>query len=458
MLESIAASHLRRIRHECHAPAVAWAAFDGDDVVSGVEGDGATIHTAFRIASMTKSFTAALVLKLRDEGVLSLDVPVTAYAPELANVRGPAGSAAITLRHLLSMAGGMTTDDPWADRHLDADPGFMDGVYASGVEFAHLVGEAFEYSNLGFGMIGRVVETVTRRRVRDLVDESLLGPLGMTRTTWDEPVGDPSVAARPHVRVGDIVLADGRAPLGYGEISPMGGLWSTVGDLVTWMRWLDRANSTPDDDSGPLSAASRREMQTIHNYAGSLPIDGTTAPSGYGFGLLVRDEPVCGMIAGHSGGLPGYGSNMRWMKGAGVGVVALANVTYAPMSVFTMRVLRDAVNAGAVGRRSRPVDSLLESRITALVELMNDWTDAAAEAMFADNVALDEPLVSRASTIADIVRACGRLTVSRISPSGRTHGVATLVGESGSVDVTVHLSPVAGGLVQSYAFGPVSPR
>ena len=436
-------------------PNVVWAVIDGDDIHAGVEGDTATRHTAFRIASMTKSFTAALVLALRDSGQLVLDVPVAHYAPELARVVGPSGSARVTLRHLMSMSAGMATDDPWADRHLDATASFVDDVYGSGVEFAHLVGEAFEYSNLGFGMIGRVVESVTGRRVRELVDEMIFSPLGMSHTTWDEPSTSPSVAARPHVRYGDHVMLDEASPLCYGEISPMGGLWSTVDDLAIWMRWLDRANSTPDDDTGPLTAASRREMQTMHTYAGSLAIDGSVAPSGYGFGLLVRDDSTCGMIAGHSGGLPGYGSNMRWMKGTGIGVVALGDVTYAPMSVLTMRVLWDAVNAGLVGRRTTPLSPLLASRAEQFADLVNNWSAEAAVGLFADNVAADEPFELRRARMAEIVTSCGELSVLRVRPTGRAHGVVTLVGPSGTVDVTINLSPVAGGLVQSYSFGVV---
>ena len=458
VFDSIVADQVRRIRDESSVPNIAWAVIDGDDVHAGAIGPTASRGTAFRIASMTKSFTAALVLALRDAGRLALDVPVANYAPELAGVAGPPGSAAITLRHLLSMSAGMATDDPWADRHLDASPAFVDEVYGAGVEFAHLVGEAFEYSNLGFGMIGRVVERVTGHRVRELVDEMLLGPLGMGHTTWEAPAGTAQSAARPHVRVGEKVLPDDEAPLGYGEISPMGGLWSTVDDLAIWMRWLDRANSVPDDDAGPLSAASRREMQTMHTYAGSLAIDGKAAPSGYGFGLLMRDDATCGMIAGHSGGLPGFGSNMRWMKGTGVGVVALGDVTYAPMSTFTMRVLWESMEAGLMTRRTHAVDRLLAERAEQFADLVNNWSAEAARRLFADNVAADEPLDLRRARLSEISTACGQVSVLRVRPTARTHGEITLVGPSGSVDATIHLSPVAGGRVQSYSFGGIAPH
>src|SRR3954453_20229538 len=98
------------------APALAWGVVrDGKLDASG--GSGADEHTVFRIASMTKSFTAACVLALRDDGVFALDDPIAAHAPELAAVGGPTTDApAVSIRHLLTMSAGIATDDPWADR------------------------------------------------------------------------------------------------------------------------------------------------------------------------------------------------------------------------------------------------------------------------------------------------------------------------------------------------------
>lgn len=453
MLDRIATAHARRIRTECDAPAIAWAVVEGGRVTASAE--GVSVDTQFRIASMTKSFTAAVVLALRDEGVIGLDVPVGEYAPELWPVAAPGAATPITLRHLLSMSAGLATDDPWADRHLDASREFVDRVYSSGVVFAHETGEAFEYSNLGFGMIGRVVESVTGRPVRELIIERLLEPLGMRHTGWS--AGTSGIPARGHIKRGGSVIPDPVPPLGYGEISPMGGLWSTVGDLAVWMQWLNSAFTVPDSGSAPLGASSRREMQTIHTYAGTLGIDEVRAPSGYGYGLLMRDDPVCGMVAGHSGGLPGFGSNMRWIIGTGVGVVALSNVTYAPMSTFTMRVLSEAVTVGRVDRRQVEVDPIFERAVMSLVGLLRDWDDARARELFADNVELDEPFEFRATDSAEVLQMCGGLMVESLKPLARTRGEVVLAGSLGRVTLTVLMSPVGGGRIQSYSFGQVQP-
>ena len=190
LVEHVARSH--------HVPDLAWGVvLDGRLELTGAASGSddparrrPSSRTVFRIASMTKTFTAATVLRLRDDGVLALDDPL----PEVPTLP-TSDSPPITLRHLLSMQSGLTADDPWADRHLDITPAALDDVLA-GARFACPPGAAFEYSNLGYGAIGRAVERITGRRVQDLVDELLLAPLGLGRTTWVRPADEDWT--RPH--------------------------------------------------------------------------------------------------------------------------------------------------------------------------------------------------------------------------------------------------------------------
>ena len=433
---------------ECRAPAMAWGVVaNGELVASGSVGDGVSENTPFRIASMTKSFTAAVVLGLRDDGVLALDRPIADYAPELGAVMGPDDSPPITVRHLLSMSAGLATDDPWADRHLDATAEFMNEVYSSGPCFAVRTGDAFEYSNLGFAMIGRVVRAVTGRDVREHVDERLLGPLEMTNTTWDEP---SSPSARPHRIRDGVAVSEGAEPLPDGEIAPMGGLWSTVSDLARWVSWLDEANRGDDSRTAKLRASSRREMQTMHTYIGRSALDSMSAPSGYGFGLLVRDDHDLGEVVGHSGGLPGYGSNMRWKKGTGVGVIGLANVTYAPMSTFTHRALTELHRAGLVPAVSWEPTALLRQRATALVNLLGGWSDEVARDLFADNVEPDEPFVRRADDARRRIGG-GPIALVDVRAANRTSGTAVVSVGTRTLEIEFSLSPV-GASIQEYTW------
>ena len=159
-------------------------------------------HTVFRIASMTKSFTAASILILRDRGLLRLDDIVADIAPEFAAVVGPTSdSPPITIRHLLSMAGGMATDDVWADRHLDISDDELDVLLGDGATFAWTPGVHGEYSNLGFAMLGRIILRVSGQRPQDFITEHLLRELAMDRTTWVQP--DHDEWARPYEVVDD---------------------------------------------------------------------------------------------------------------------------------------------------------------------------------------------------------------------------------------------------------------
>ena len=296
---------------EHHCPSISWGIVaDGRltharSVGSLDDGRAPTAQTVYRIASMTKSFTAAAVLALRDDGTLALDDPIVDHAPELAVIasRSP-GAATIRIRDLLSMSAGIATDDAWADRHLNITDAELDAAIAGGLLFAGEPGSSYEYSNLGYGLIGRVVKRASGQRVQDVISERFLSPLGMTRSTWVQPHHDDW--ARPYDERDGAATAE-PMPLGDGEIAPMGGIWTTVTDLATWMSWLDDAHDVAGSDK-LLSRASRREMQQMHRYIGMVEFAGRTIGAGYGFGLRVRDDPRIGRVVTHSGGVPGYGS------------------------------------------------------------------------------------------------------------------------------------------------------
>ncbi len=421
---------------EERCPSIAWGVLQ-----DGVLTDGEATDTVYRIASMTKSFTAAIVLWLRDEGAWSLDDPVAGHARELTAVRSPEGSPPITIGQLLSMSSGLATDDAWADRHLDISPAEIDRIYAAGPTFACRPGEAYEYSNLGYAMLGRIVFRSTGRHLQTLVTQRILQPLGMDDTTWVQPAHERW--ARPHrVQDGQIV-PDREDPLGDGEIAPMGGLWTTVADLAKWVAWLDAPAPAP---------AFRHEMQRIHTYQGITELAGHRSPAGYGYGLNVRDDAVLGPVVAHSGGLPGYGSNMRWVRGRGIGAIALANVTYAPMSELTLRMLHVLHEQGLVPPAPTPEAPLLHAAAGRLVALLNDWDDAVAAKLFADNVALDESFARRAAAAAKVRELHGPLELEAVAPDRATSGVLTLRGTTSgaTLHLDVQLSPEPTAGVQWY--------
>ncbi|TPW12728.1 MAG: beta-lactamase, partial [Acidimicrobiaceae bacterium] len=170
------------------------------------------------------------------------------------------------------------------------------------------------------------------------------------------------------------------------------------------------------------------------------------------------EDDVHGRIVGHSGGLPGYGSNMRWIAGRRIGVVALANVKYAPMGELTLRMLdvlgdHDALPpvAERAGRQSL---ADLERFAKLLVDLLAGWTDEAADALFADNVGLDEPYASRAAAAAELVERMGAIAIDRVVASTSTSASVTVGNGAGATEtVSFDLTPLLPRRIQSYLIG-----
>ena len=191
-----------------HIPGAAWGiVIDGDLAHVGLTGyrdldtkSPVTPDSVFRIASMTKSFTAISILKLRDEGKLSLDDPAERYVPELKSLTYPTSdSSRITIRNLLSHAEGFPEDNPWGDRQLADSEQRLTDMIRDGIPFSNAPGVAYEYSNYGFAILGRIVSRVSGMPYTDYVTANVIRPLGMTSTTLDHracpPIGSRTVTA-----------------------------------------------------------------------------------------------------------------------------------------------------------------------------------------------------------------------------------------------------------------------
>lgn len=434
------------------APGIAWGFVrDGALVASGGVGSlrvgedaPPDANSVFRIASMTKSFTGAALMMLVVEGRVRLDEPVATYVPELAAWRGPTTDAPpLTVRHLVSMESGLPSDDPWADRHLDLPPKGMDALIAAGASFVWTPGLRFEYSNLAWGLVGRVIERVAGVPVQQVVTDLLLEPLGMTATTWVRPTsGD---VAEPYRWEDEAWVAEPE-PLGDGTIAPMGGLWTRVADLARWVAFFCDAFPPRDDpDDGPLPRWARREMQQprrLDDVKEERPRpDGPARVQayGYGIGLTVRIDERLGTVVGHSGGLPGYGSHMRWMPDRGVGVVALSNVTYGYMQAACVEAFEVLADLDALppkpGLRATPA---LTAAAESAVALANDWREDAAEELFADNVAADESLDRRATEAAAAVQRHGALVMESLEVDAPTRG--DVIAAGGLVKIELELN------------------
>ncbi|SDS12137.1 CubicO group peptidase, beta-lactamase class C family [Friedmanniella luteola] len=312
-----------------HRLAVAQADGRAPSVVAGVVRDGslawsagrgaggADVDAAYRIGSITKTFTAVLILQLRDEGALALTDPLERHVP------GVAGTA--TLLQLLTHAGGLTSERPgaWWER--------VEGGDAAGLLSA-LAGEAprleagarLHYSNVGFALLGEVVARRRGAPWAQVLQERLLDPLGLRRT-GPTPVGAAveGWAVHPHA---DVLLAEPSAATG--AMAPAGELWSTVGDLARWGSFL--AGDTGD----VLHPDTLEEMQQP-----ATVDDGSAWTTGWGLGLqLVRVDGR--RLVGHGGSMPGFLAGLLVEPSSGDGAVALAAVTSGlPIGQLTQELL-----------------------------------------------------------------------------------------------------------------------
>lgn len=454
------------------APGASWAVFDRGGVVAS--GDTGVVSldqgrpapgpdTLFRIASCTKSFTAAALLLLRDRGLLDLDVPARSFVPEF-EPQVPGGlDVDPTVRMLMTMSGGLPTDDPWADREESMTREEFSAVLAAGIRCATVPGTGFEYSNLGYAVLGQVVERVSGTSFTDFVTHELIEPLGL-----DMRFERPADAATPVATGYRRVEGDGWLALPFtapGVFSSIGGLFASATSLAAWGSWLAEASTSAD--RGPLSATSRREMQQLMRVAAKrhsppavpgAPVAPSPVVYGYGFGLFVEFDERFGAIVSHSGGYPGFSAHMRWHAASGLGVVALENATYARVSqgaeVALALMLDAADRLSPVTPSPAPWPETLEASF-ALSTLVNEWSDAAASAVLATNVGLDVPYAERRAAIEAAWAAVGgRTAASRTLVDAECdspdHLVWFLPGATGRLRVEVRMTPLAATRAQTF--------
>jgi CubicO group peptidase (beta-lactamase class C family) len=257
----------------------------------------------FRIGSITKTMTAALVLGLRDEGRLALDDPLRRHLPE-------APFDGVTLRQLLGHVSGLQRepDGEWWERSAGADvERFL--ATLSPNKIAYPPYRTHHYSNLGYGLLGAVLTRLTGKPWWDLVAARILDPLGMTRTTYHptEPFARGYVVHPSH----DTLREEPRHDAG--AMAPAGQLWSTTSDLLRWAAFL------ADPRPSVLAPATVTEMCAP---AVISDLDSWTAGYGLGIQLWRRGERA---YVGHGGSMPGYQALLAVHRPSRTGMVAFAN-------------------------------------------------------------------------------------------------------------------------------------
>ena len=459
----------RAFAADSRVPGAAWGiVIDGELAHVGVSGvrdvaAGAAVDadTVFRIASMTKSFTAMAILKLRDEGRLSLDDPAERYVPELAGLAYlTTDSPKITIRHLLSHSEGFPEDNPWGDQQLARTEEEFSQMLRGGIPFSNAPGVAYEYSNYGFAILGRVVARVSGTTYADYVATHILQPLGMTATTL-EPSSVPPDRLAHGYRWEDERWKE-EPLLANGAFGPMGGMLTSIRDLGRYVgAFLSAWPPRDDPERGPIRRASLREMQQVWRAgAASVTRDAAGAAQlsagGYGYGLGISQTCSFSHIVAHSGGLPGFGSLMRWLPEYGVGIIAFGNVTYTSWGRPVAGALELLAGTGGLGRRVPEPSAALVAARDAVSRLVARWDDELVEGIAAENLFLDRSKDRRRAELDDLRARYGACTprAGFDTVENALRGQWTMDCERGPLVAAITLAPTMPPRVQFLAVKP----
>ncbi|RYY57443.1 MAG: class A beta-lactamase-related serine hydrolase [Chitinophagaceae bacterium] len=419
-----------------------------------------TSSSLFRIASMTKSFTSMAILRLRDEGRLSLDDPAEKYIPEMKSLVYPtADGGLITIRHLLTHGAGFPEDNPWGDRQLaDSDKELADFL-KNKPGFSNPPGLEYEYSNLGFALLGRIITKVSGKPYQSYIREKIWKPLGMDKSEWEYDRVAPAQLAHGYRWL------DGKWKEEALLHDTPDGSWGAMGSMITSIDEFAKymalhlgawpASNAPE--TGPVKRSSVREIQYPWRFNGlnadySYP-DGRrcATATAYGYGLGWTKDCEGRIYLAHSGGLPGFGSQWRIMPEYGIGVVAFANLTYAGFGAVHMRVLDSLVKAAGLKPRQQGVSMILRQRSNELAALLPDWENAETSGIFAENFFPDNPLnLLRERSRAAFKNAGKVIGLTEIIPLNQLRGTFRIHCENADVLVFFTLSPENPGLIQAF--------
>ncbi|MET9957966.1 serine hydrolase domain-containing protein [Streptomyces sp. NPDC006326] len=351
----------RALRHriavaqsEGRAPSVVAAVLrDGAVVWEGsrtsVEGHGPDGNVQYRIGSITKTFTAVLVMRLRDEGLLGLGDPLEKHLPG-------SGAGEVTVGQLLAHTGGLAAETPgeWWERTPGAQRPELADVLGE-EPFRFEPGRRHHYSNPGYTLLGSLVEAVRGKPWEEVLRTEVLDPLGLHRTTA-QPQAPHAGGWAVHPWA-DLMMPEPAQDLGL--MAAAGQLWSTTQDLARFARFLLRG------DEQVLSPETVREMRTS-----AAPPEPGFADLGYGLGLQLAESRGRRLV-GHSGSLPGFVAGLWASEADDLAAVVLANCTSGlPAATVAM----DLVNlvADAEPRMPEPWKPFPEEHPVAL-DLCGPW-------------------------------------------------------------------------------------
>jgi D-alanyl-D-alanine carboxypeptidase len=310
-------------------------------------------RTLFRIASITKTFTATAILQLRDEGKLHLDDPAIAFLPELRDASSSFGPIeTITLRRMLSHESGLMGDPPGARWFHDIYEPSPEANLARAAEIATTIPPNVQqkYSNLAFQLLGEVIARIDGRSYVDAIRERILGPLGMDSSGF-HPL-PPALQERGAVGYRARWLSDAFVPAaGLAEFpAAEGGLQSCVEDVARWLSAQFPMEHASEWHRTVLSDQTLREMHRPRYLEGEKWEEAWCV----GWYAVRKGETVW---IQHSGGLPGFITDACFRPQERIGAIAFLNgiADAADLAMELGAIALEAVRAAVTPFEAPPV-------------------------------------------------------------------------------------------------------
>lgn len=451
-------------------------------LVYGVVADGRLVHvkafgvqdlkakrpvtpdSLFRIASMSKAFTALAILKLRDEGKLTLDAPAETYVPEMRGWRYPtADSPKIRVRDLLNHTSGFATDDPWGDRQQVITEAEFTKMLKDQPPFTRAPGLAFEYSNFGYALLGRIVTNVSGRPYDQYIAANIQKPLGMASTGYEVRDWPAERRAIGYRWENNAWIEE--PTMRHGVFGAMGGVQTSANDYAKWMAFLLSGWPARDGaEAGPARRATVREMASGSNFPqsrrrfGKTGQDACRQASTYGMGLIAAVDCDLGLTLSHGGGYPGYGSHMLLLADHGVGIFVFTNRTYNGGSSAAWDAAVALQKAGALTGRSLAVSDHLARGYAAAGAIFQAGDVGAAREALAMNFLMDRSVDTWKAELARLkseVGACD--TASPIAATGALAGRFSWRCEHGRLQGDLLLAPTKPAGIQALRMSVVAP-
>jgi CubicO group peptidase (beta-lactamase class C family) len=274
-----------------------------------------TPDTVFEIGSVTKQFTAGLILMLAQDGKLSVDDKIGRYLSQI-----PEAWRDITVRHLLTHTSGIKSytglDGFELRRHL-TQAQFIAAIGKQPLEFQP--GQAWKYSNTGFNLLGFIVESVSSSNYWDFLSERILRPLGMTSTTNRLPALIIPHRASGYEQTNHILI---NRDYDLTDVFSAGALVSTVGDLAKWNRALDR-----DDLLNPASKLAMWRPAVLN--------DGTATQYGFGWRIEMFEGRK---NIGHGGSTSGFSATIQRFPDDQLAIIILTNTDEQIASTLARKI------------------------------------------------------------------------------------------------------------------------